>query len=92
MLLRVDPDADRVASELRRLAALIESLKGAKPAAGYEASEHPELKQIAVRLEWIGNALEAGKNKGRTTAAQYRSMAGNFEGIAEALEKAAAHH
>jgi len=48
------------------------------------------LKQIAVRLQRIGNTLEAGKRAGRTTSAQLRSVARNFEGIAEALEKGAA--
>jgi hypothetical protein len=84
-----DPNATRVAKALRRLADLIESLKGAKPAAGYEPSLHAELKQIAVRLERIGETLEAGKKAGRTTSAQLRSVARNFEGIAEALEKGA---
>jgi len=79
--------ADRVARELRRLADLIESLRAAKP--GSRASAHSELKQIAVRLERIGNTLEAGKRAGRTTPAQLRSVARNFEGIAEALEKGA---
>ncbi len=79
--------ADLVARELRRLANLIESLKAAKPSP--TASAHPELKQIAVRLQRIGNTLEAGKKAGRTTPAQLRSVARNFEGIAEALERGA---
>jgi len=79
---------DLVARELRRLADLIESLKAAAP--GSRASAHSELKQIAVRLQRIGNTLEAGKRAGRTTSAQLRSVARNFEGIAEALEKGAA--
>ena len=82
-----DPNATRVARALRHLADLIESLKGAKPAAGYEPSLHSELKQIAGRLERIGKTLEAGKKAGRTTSAQLLSVARNFEGIAEALEK-----
>jgi hypothetical protein len=89
-LKRRDRNADLVARELRRLADLLEDLKGAEPAGGGEASAHLELKQIAVRLQRISTTLEAGKNAGRTTAAQLRSMARNFEGIAEALEKGAA--
>jgi len=79
--------ADQVARELRRLADLIESLKATTP--GSRASAHSELKQIAVRLQRIGNTLEAGKRAGRTRPAQLRSVARNFEGIAEALEKGA---
>ncbi len=92
VLLVRDANATAVARELRRLAKLLESLKGAKPAAGYEASAHPELKQIAVRLKRIGDTLEAGKKAGRTTPAQIRTMARSFEGIAEALDKGASHH
>jgi len=84
-----DPNADAVARELRRLADLIAGLKGAKSAGGPEPSAHPELKQIAVRLQRIGQALEAGKKSGRATPDQLRRMARNFEGIAEDLEKGA---
>jgi hypothetical protein len=88
-LRRRDSNATLVARELRRQAALIEGLQGATPAGGAEPSAHLELKQIAVKLQRITRALEAGKKSGRTSAAQIRSMARNFEGIAEALEKGA---
>ena len=88
-LRRRDSNATLVARELRRQARLIEGLKGAKPAGGAEPSAHLELKQIAIRLQRISQALEAGKKSGRTTPAQLRSMARNFEGIAAALEKGA---
>jgi hypothetical protein len=89
-LRRRDSNATLVARELRRQAGLIEGLQGAKPAGGAEPSAHLELKQIAVRLQRISQALQAGKKSGRTTPAQLRSMARNFEAIAAALEKGAA--
>jgi len=84
-----DANATLVARELRRQADLIEGLQRARPAGGPEPSAHLELKQIAIRLQRISQALDAGRKSGRTTPAQLRSMARNFEGIAEALEKGA---
>jgi len=83
-----DANADAVARELRRLADLLLGLQGAKPGAA-EASAHPELKDIAVRLQRIGGALAAGRKSGRITPDQLRRMARNFKGIAEDLEKGA---
>lgn len=75
--------AHKVAEELRRIAAQIDRL-AARP--GGERA-HAELTQIGNRLARIGDALEKGAGSGRVNAQQIRSIAANFEGIADALRK-----
>lgn len=82
-------EARRVATELRRTADLVDTLSEAAPSARTRVRSHAELRQVALRFGRINDILDKGVKAGTITLAQQRSIARNFAGIAQLLEKGA---
>jgi len=82
-------DARGLSTAISRCAELIEDLGELEARGRMTARSHPEVLQATARFERINETLEKGLKAGHLTAAQQRSIARNFEGIAAALEKGA---
>lgn len=83
LLAAEQPQADEVATQLRRIANAMVSVK----ALGTGGKAHPGLGDVSAHLKSIADALESGV-KGRSVSAnQISSIATHFEAIAAALRK-----
>ena len=78
-----DPHARRIAHELRRCAAAVDKLERG----GAEEESFVDLTEIANRFGRCADTLEKGASSKRVTKAQFRSIAGNLDAIAELLRQ-----
>src|SRR5437867_3954366 len=86
--LKVPKDVEELAREIERCARLLSRVAELRATGRIQARAHPEVTQATGRFERINQTLEKALTAGYLSAAQEKSIAHNFAGIATALEKA----
>jgi hypothetical protein len=89
MPLMIPKQASELADAIQRCGQLVGEFGGLQAKGRIKATAHSELTQLTTRFQRIDEVLEKALRAGHLSAAQQRSIAGNFERIAAILERAA---
>jgi len=87
--LKVPKDVEELAKEIERCARLLSRFAELPAKGRHQARAHREVTQAMGRFERINHTLENALKAGYLSAAQEKSIANNFAGIAAALQKGA---